>query len=97
MLRPQGYATVVDPDRPVVEYDTVQCAHCGCVIFTKPASVSTVFLIQRIVHGLIVWVEEPGAACWTCGQKPVCLPCHARGTCLPLERWLDQQEHHGLR
>lgn len=93
MLRPQGYAQVVDPDRPLVEYDTTQCCHCGRVIFTKAGTVSTVYLIQRqLPSGLLVWEEEAGAGCWTCGGKPVCLPCHDRGVCLPLEKWLDYQE-----
>ncbi len=95
MLRPQGYATIVDPDQPLVEYDTANCCHCNRVIFTKPASVSTVYLIQHLTpEGVIFWSEEPGAACWHC-QKPVCLRCHDRGECLPLERWLDQQERTG--
>ena len=92
MLRPQGYATIVDPDALLVEYDTVTCCHCGKIVFTKPGTVSTVYLIQHLSAGVIYWTEEPGAGCFTCGGKPICLPCHDRGTCLPLERWLDQQE-----
>lgn len=91
MLRPHGYATIVDPDAPLVERDTVTCCHCSRIVFTKPGSASTVYLIQRYRSGLWRWMEEPGAACWHC-QKPVCLPCHDRGDCLPLERWLEQVE-----
>jgi len=96
MRHAQGYATIIDPDRPLGEYDTITCAHCGTIIFTKPNSVSTTYLIQqRTPEGLLLWVEEAGAGCWTCGGKPVCLPCHDKGTCLPLEKWLDQQERRG--
>lgn len=95
MRRPQGYATIVDPDRPIVEYDTAVCCHCNKILFIKPGSVSTVYLIQHLTsEGLIFWSEEPGAACWSC-QKPVCLPCHDQGTCLPLDRWLEQTERRG--
>ncbi len=88
MLRPQGYATILDPSRPLVEYDTVTCCHCGRIIFTKPGTVSTVYLIWDAVSG---WREEAGAGCWHC-NKPVCLSCHDRGDCLPLERQLEVAE-----
>lgn len=88
MRRPQGYATVVDPDRPLVERDTVSCGHCNRIVFTKPGSASTVYLIQ---HRDQRWTEEPGAFCRVC-MRAVCLPCHDVGSCLPLERWLYQQE-----
>lgn len=92
MRRPHGYALIVDPDAPVVEYDTVVCCHCNKIVFVKPGSASTVYLIQHLTPtGQIYWTEEPGASCWHC-QRPVCLPCHDRGACLPLERWLDQME-----
>lgn len=93
MLRPQGYAQIIDPDRPLVEYDSISCSHCGKVVFVKPGSAATVFLIQHLTPtGMIYWSEEPGASCWTCGCRPVCLPCHDLGVCLPLERRLTQME-----
>jgi hypothetical protein len=95
MQRAHGYVTIVDPGAPLVEYDTVVCCHCNKIVFTKPGSISTVYLIQHLTpEGLIYWSEAPGAACWHC-HKPVCLPCHALGCCLPLERWLDRQERTG--
>lgn len=98
MRRPDGYATIISPDHPVLERDTVQCCHCGCVILVKPGTAATVYLLSSITPaGLIHTVEEPGAACWHC-QQPVCLPCHARGTCRPLTRTLEQlEQHRGLR
>ncbi len=36
MRKPQGYATIVDPDAPTVEMDTFTCAHCNCVKHVKP-------------------------------------------------------------
>jgi hypothetical protein len=92
MLRPGGYAQIVDPDRPLAEYDTAACAHCSAIIFTKPNSASTVYLIPTQTAGILHWVEEPGAACWSCGCQPVCLRCHALGTCTPLEKRLEQSE-----
>ena len=89
MRNPGGYAVIVDPTQPLVEYDTVSCCHCGKVIFVKPGTASTVFLIWNNLARL--WQEEPGASCYHC-MKPVCLRCHDLGTCLPLERWLEQQE-----
>jgi len=29
LLRPKGYAIVVDPVKGVLEYDTGKCCHCG--------------------------------------------------------------------
>ncbi len=93
MLRPQGYATILDPAHPLVEYDTVTCCHCGRIIFTKPGTVSTVYLV--LDPHTRQWTEEDGAGCWHCG-KPVCLPCHDLGTCVPMERQLERAEgrHH---
>lgn len=88
MLRPGGYAQILDPDAPLVERDTCSCGHCNKVIFTKPGSASTTYLIQ---HRDGRWTEEAGAFCRVC-MRPVCLRCHDLGSCLPLERWLDQQE-----
>lgn len=89
MLKPQGYATIVEPDRPTIEFDTAICCHCGCAIRVKAGSVQTVYLIFD--KKLWRWVEEMGASCYCC-MKPVCLPCHDRGTCTPLERQLAQME-----
>lgn len=88
MQRPHGYATITDPDAALWERDTCTCGHCGRVIFIKPGTASTIYLIQ---HRDGRWTEEAGAFCRCC-MKPVCLPCDAVGTCTPLERWLEQQE-----
>lgn len=92
MIAPAGYAQIVDPDRPLVEYDTAVCCHCSAIIFTKPNTLSTVYLLPRVTAGVFHWVEEPGAGCWKCGGRAVCLACYAKGICVPLERWLEQQE-----
>ncbi len=88
MRAADGYVTIFSAG-PLIEYDTVQCCHCGSVIKVKPGSASTVYLITD--RQTLQTREELGAGCWHC-QKPVCLPCHAKGTCLPLERQLDQWE-----
>lgn len=86
MRTPQGYAQIVDPDRPLIERDTVSCGHCGRVVFVKPGSASTVYLLQQRDGS---WTEEAGAFCRVC-MRAVCLRCHDRGTCQPRERLLDQ-------
>jgi hypothetical protein len=89
MRNPNGYAIIVDPDAPTWERDTAQCCHCSAIIFVKPNTVNTVYLIN-MPDG--TWKEEPGAGCFRCGNKPVCLNCYALGVCTPLERMLEQLE-----
>lgn len=36
MLRPQGYATITDPDLGVTERDTFTCHHCNSIKHVKP-------------------------------------------------------------
>lgn len=36
MRRPQGYATITDPDLALVELDTFTCAHCNKITHVKP-------------------------------------------------------------
>jgi hypothetical protein len=89
VLKPQGYATIIDPDAPVQELDSCQCGHCQKVIFVKPRSASTVYLIPTGVPGR--FTEEPGAFCRVC-MRPVCLRCHDQGRCTPFERALEKSE-----
>jgi hypothetical protein len=89
MLKPHGYATWTDPERPVVERDTVACCHCGAAIVVKPGTGATVYLIWS--PGAQRWIEEAGAGCRLC-LAAVCLRCEADGRCLPLERRLEQVE-----
>jgi len=84
-----GYAQVVDPDRPLVERDTIGCGHCGRVIFVKPDTASTVYLVLN--RQALRWHEEPGAFCRVC-MRPVCLACDAHGRCLPWERQFEMSE-----
>lgn len=94
MRKPQGYAQIVDPEllQPW-ERDTCQCGHCQKVIFTKPGSVQTVYLILHHDAGIgrSWWTEEAGAFCRIC-MRPVCLPCHAVGGCRPFEVLLEEME-----
>lgn len=88
MLRPQGYLVIADPIAPLVERDTVTCAHCQRIVLVKPGTSATVFLVTGAdgqVH------EEPGAFCRRC-MAPVCLACDRRGTCTPWEAQLDRLE-----
>lgn len=90
MRHPHGYALIVAPDAKPVEYDTATCAHCCAIIFTKPGTGSTVYLIPG-AHPAHPWQEEMGAACRNC-MGPVCLACHAHGRCTPFEKQLEQSE-----
>jgi len=84
MRKPQGYALIIDPDAPTWERDTALCCHCNGIIFVKPGTVNTVYLVN-MSDG--TWRDEPGAFCRNC-MKPVCLECDKVGTCQPFERWL---------
>lgn len=88
MLKPRGYATITDPDAQIWERDTASCGHCNTVIFVKPGTATTVYLIQ---HRDGRWTEEAGAFCRCC-MTPVCLKCDRDGRCTPFEAWLQQQE-----
>lgn len=89
MRKAHGFATIVDPGQPLQQYDTVSCAHCQRIIFTKPGTVSTVYLIPTPIPGH--YLEEPGAGCSIC-REPVCLPCYDKGVCRPFEQQLDDYE-----
>lgn len=93
MRNAAGYATIVDPATRTWERDTASCGHCNRIIFTKPGTATTVYLMQ---HRDGRWTEEPGAFCRCC-MKPVCLPCDQVGTCTPFERWLADQEKAAAR
>jgi len=84
-----GYATVVDPDHPTVERDTITCGHCQRVIVVKPGTASTVYLIFNRARWQ--WEEEAGAFCRVC-MSPICLPCCDAGRCTPWERKLEASE-----
>jgi hypothetical protein len=36
MRRPQGYATIFEPDKPLQEIDTFTCGHCNRVEHVQP-------------------------------------------------------------
>ncbi|HMJ85681.1 MAG TPA: hypothetical protein VK504_21010 [Vicinamibacterales bacterium] len=90
MGRAQGYFRAVDPDvRHPIEYDSIQCGHCQKIVFVKPGSASTVYLLPTETPG--VHTEAPGAFCGKC-MTAICIPCHEKGRCTPAELWLEQQE-----
>lgn len=99
MLRPQGYAIVMDPDARngvAQEIDSITCAHCQRVQFVKPGTGATVYLIPataaQLQRGAPRFFEEMGACCALCGHKPICLECHDRGGCTPWLRRIEQIE-----
>ena len=90
MIRPHGYGVWVG-DGPNIERDTITCGHCNAVVFVKPGTASTVYLIPHATDPTMPWREEPGAGCRMC-HTPVCLRCYADGRCLPLEVQLELME-----
>jgi hypothetical protein len=88
MRRPQGYATIVSPDHPVIERDSVTCGHCNVVVLVKPGTGATTYLFPQ-TQGPDT--EAPGAMCRVC-MRAVCLRCHADGRCMPLEQRIEQME-----
>lgn len=91
MRNPTGYSIVTSPDtdHPVAEYDNTSCGHCQQVIFVKPGSACTIYLIVDPVAWQ--WKEEPGAFCRVC-MRPICLACHATGRCRTWERLIERAE-----
>lgn len=87
MRRPQGFLTITG-ERSLIERDTATCGHCGKIVVVKPGSATTVYLIP---HRDGSWHEEPGAGCRVC-MRPVCLPCHDVGVCVPFEKRLERYE-----
>lgn len=88
MAEHRGYATIVDPDIPLVECDTVTCGHCQRIIFLKPGAGITTYLIRHRNHQV---TEEAGAFCRVC-MRAVCLRCHDDGRCTPFEKRLEAME-----
>jgi len=86
-----GYLTVVEPDRPLVERDTVRCGHCGRIVVVKPATAATVYLVvDRTVTPSQIR-EAPGAFCRVC-MRPICLSPRCLDHCLVWERQLEASE-----
>lgn len=90
MLRPGGYAVIVNPDRgevrldgdrvlpataDVVEMDTFRCGHCGAIRHVRAR--------ER--------PEDIGGLCRQC-MKAICPRCLQSGRCDPLEKKLDCAE-----
>ena len=85
-----GLWTDKDSGHVQLELDTITCCHCNKVVFVKPGTGATVYLIpdtQRIGQ----WNEAMGAFCRLC-MKAVCLACDAIGTCSPFERKIERLE-----
>jgi hypothetical protein len=90
MLRPHGYVTVYG-ERGLIEHDSITCGHCNRIVFVKPGSASTVYVLPQLTGPPL---ETPGAMCHVC-MRAVCLSCHEEGRCLPLERRIEQMEARG--
>lgn len=78
MLRPGGYAIIVDPalSKPI-EQDTFTCCHCNRIVFLKASP--------------NVPKPDIGGFCRLC-MKNTCGPCADKGTCEPFEKKLERME-----
>ncbi len=89
MRNPHGYGVWVG-EAGTREVDTITCGHCNAVVFVKPGTGSTVYLVYGMDPRLPA-TEEAGAFCRVC-MSAVCLQCHADGRCTPLEKRLEAME-----
>lgn len=91
MRNPSGYGVYTDrlQERKPVEYDTLTCGHCQRIVFVKPGSAGTIYLV--VDRAATTFREEPGAFCRVC-MRPVCLPCHDVGRCTPWEQKIEASE-----
>jgi hypothetical protein len=65
------------------------CGHCQRVVFVKPGTACTVYLIFD--RASWQWKEEPGAFCRVC-MRPVCLAHRCLDSCLVWEKQLEASE-----
>lgn len=82
MRRPQGQATIVDPDAPTIEMDTFTCAHCQQVRHVKVKE------RPEDVGGLCKMCMK--LICPGCVDKAICDPFEKK-----LER--EEARYHALR
>ena len=87
--RHYGHSTIFDPDQPEWTRDLVACGHCQASIHLVPGTQAMVYLIFNVARW--AWAATPGAFCRTC-MSPVCLACHAIGTCMPWEKQMEAME-----
>lgn len=92
MLRPQGYAIIVDPDAQTREFDTITCNHCQKLVFMKPGHTRQAFDAGDKTNPSTA--HDPGGFCRQCMQ-PVCGACADLGTCTPFEKKLEAMEARG--
>lgn len=80
MLRPQGYATLTEPDGRLRERDTFTCGHCQRIVHVPPAADPA----------------SLGGFCCACGQLicPRCYHQRTVGgaACVTWERRMEQAE-----
>lgn len=91
-MRSAGGAGIwIDKDSGQVkaEYDSITCNHCQSVVFIKPGTGLTVYMILDRMTGS--WKEEMGAFCRVC-MKSICIRCCERGICIPFEQKIEQSE-----
>ena len=93
----RGYLTITDPDRPLREFDTITCGHCQRIIFVKPGSANTIYLLpirptdEHDLAAIGRFQEEAGAFCRVC-MRAICLRCHDHGTCRTWEQLIESME-----
>jgi hypothetical protein len=86
LMNAGGYATFIGPGF-TKQADTFTCAHCNKIVMVPIGKHQT----------------DVGGGCWKCldASNPlrnmICLPCVAKGTCTPTEKWLDTYEKAAMK
>lgn len=88
MRNPRGYATIVDPDLGVQEFDTITCAHCGSVTMSQTTINSTPQVMVYRADGTH-YMKDAGF-CRACFAH-ICPRCNGK-ECSNRFKRLDQEE-----
>lgn len=87
MWRAGGQSTLTFLSGEVRQNDTFTCVHCNVIVDVPPGKHAT----------------DVGGGCWHCmdPKNPlkglICKKCVAKGTCRPLEKWLENFERQAER
>lgn len=94
MLKAEGYSVINAPGSRPLEHDTITCAHCGFITFTKgglgtPLTVAVVHLDQSVTMREVKRCHS----CW----GYICPKCEAIGECNPRMKRIEEEEKQALR
>lgn len=89
MLNASGYSVIVEPGKRNVEHDTISCAHCGKIEFTRAGFGPGGLQVAVIKRDLSVEMR-PAPFCRNC-YRHICPRCEGKD-CVPLEKKIDIEE-----